>query len=250
VASAIVYIVNDIADRERDRLHTVKRRRPIAAGRVSPAAAVVLAGVLVLLLGASLVVGPWRTAWPVAVYLLLNLAYSRWLKHLPIVDVFVVATGFVLRMFFGWLATGMAVSSWLVLCVFTGSLLLSFGKRRHELSLDTEHRATLKAYSKPLLDQLLLVSATLSVVAYLGFLNSATTAQPFGRIAMFLTVPFGIFAVFRYLQILLVENGGGNPTRILLRDVRIAVSGLLCMFFLGMSTVLANIATVARLFTA
>ncbi|MFD5157557.1 decaprenyl-phosphate phosphoribosyltransferase [Streptomyces hawaiiensis] len=242
LAASAVYMINDIADRERDRLHPVKRARPIASGRVPVPLAVALAAVLTAALAALAALGPWKLAWPVAVYLVLNVLYSHRLKHIALVDVFVVAAGFALRVILGSLAGGIPLSVWLVLSVYAASVMISLGKRRHELDLGAvadRHRPTLEGYSRPFLDQMVIVTAVVAVLGYAGFLRG-DAAQPFGQMAMLLTMPFVLYGLFRYLQIVIAEGGGGDPTETLLRDRRVVVSALLCCACLALTSLLAG----------
>ncbi|MET9684224.1 decaprenyl-phosphate phosphoribosyltransferase [Streptomyces coeruleorubidus] len=242
LAASIVYVINDVADRERDRLHPVKRARPVASGRVSVPVAVALAVLLTTALSALTVLGPWRLAWPVAGYLVLNLLYSHLLKHIALVDVFVVAAGFALRVILGSLAGGIPLSVWLVLAVYAASVMISLGKRRQELGLGPaadRHRPTLEGYSRPFVDQMVMVTAVVAVLAYSGFLRS-DAAQPFGQVALLLTMPFVLYGLFRYLQILITEGGGGDPTETLLRDRKVVTSALLCIGCLAFTSVLAG----------
>jgi len=215
VASSLVYVLNDIADRKRDRLHPVKRHRALASGQVGVPAAVLLAVLLVVPLIALVTALTPRHAWPVLVYLVLNAAYSWKLKHLPLLDVFCVATGFVLRLLGGYEATGYPVAGWLVLCVLALCLLLILGKRRHEMSHGgARHRPALSGYSTSFLDHVLVLCSVLTVVTYLLFVRTETWLGP----AALLTAPCAMLALFRYLQIVIVQSQGGNPVHILLRD--------------------------------
>jgi decaprenyl-phosphate phosphoribosyltransferase len=230
VASATVYVMNDLADRHRDRLHPVKCRRPIASGQVTVPAALTIMAVLGAALVLLLALGPWRSAWPVGVYLALNICYTWWLKRIPLVDVFVVAAGFVLRVAAGASAAGIPMSTWLALLVFSGSLLLSLGKRRHESRIQgmtVAHRPTLAVYTTALVDQLIMITAVLCVMSFILHLNSAPVAQPFGHSLAFLATPLILFGVFRYVQLLIVEDSGGDPSRLLFRDRALVLSGLL-----------------------
>lgn len=215
LASSLVYLVNDLADRERDKRHPVKRHRPLASGQVRPPAAVAFGGVLALALVALLApLGPEGT-WTVLLYLAVNAAYSWRLKHLHLLDVFIVATGFVLRLLGGYEASGRPVAGWLVLTVLTLCLLLILGKRRHELGVSgTGHRPALAGYSAHFLDLVLVMCAALTMVSYLLFLRTESGYAP----AALLTAPCALFALFRYLQIVVVKSEGGSPVRVLLRD--------------------------------
>ncbi|MFF3645463.1 UbiA prenyltransferase family protein [Streptomyces sp. NPDC002564] len=215
LASSLVYVVNDMADVERDRRHPVKRHRPLASGRVSMRAAVVLGAALVALLAPLLVwLGP-AGAWPVLLYLVVNAAYSWRLKHLPLLDVFIVASGFVLRLLGGYEASGTPVAGWLVLTVLTLCLVLILGKRRHELGVSgTGHRPALVGYSAHFLDLMLVMCSALTMVGYLMYLRTESDYAA----GVLITAPCALFALFRYLQIVVVKSEGGNPVRTLLRD--------------------------------
>ncbi|GGZ79321.1 decaprenyl-phosphate phosphoribosyltransferase [Streptomyces echinoruber] len=242
LAASVVYVINDLADRERDRLHPVKRARPIASGRVSVPVAIAWAALLTAASAALAALGPWPLAWPVAAYVVLNLLYSHLLKHIALVDVFVVAAGFALRVVLGSLADGIPLSVWLVLAVYAASVMISLGKRRQELDLGTaadRHRPTLEGYSRPFVDQMVVVTAVVAVLGYAGFLHG-DAAQPFGQVALLTTMPFVLYGLFRYLQIVISEGGGGDPAETLLRDRRVVVSALLCFGCLAFTSVLAG----------
>ncbi|MFJ4341627.1 UbiA prenyltransferase family protein [Streptomyces sp. NPDC088915] len=230
LASSLVYVLNDIADVERDKRHPVKRHRPLASGRMGLPAAWATAAALGALLGpALLALGPGG-ALVVGLYLAVNGAYSWKLKHLPLVDVFVVATGFVLRLLGGYEATGRPAEMWLVLTVLAFCLVLILGKRRHELSVSgTGHRPALVGYSAHFLDLVLVLCSALAVVGYLLYLR---TESGFGPYAL-LTVVCALLALFRYLQVVVVDGGGGEPVKTLLRDrvmlVNSAAWGLLLL---------------------
>ncbi|RPE38976.1 4-hydroxybenzoate polyprenyltransferase [Streptomyces sp. Ag109_O5-1] len=226
-ASVSVYVLNDLVDRERDRLHPVKRHRPLAAGELSARAACVALGVLAAVQTAGVLLGGVDRYWPVPVYLALNVAYSFRLKHLPIVDVFALAGGFVLRAIEGYLAPGLTPSAWLLMCVFTLCLVLALGKRRRELSESgSAHRPALTGYTTQLLDYMVVVSASLSVMIYVVHLF-VPPSHPAAVALILVTVPCAIFALFRYLQAVLVHGGGGDPVRLLLSDRVLMAVGLL-----------------------
>ncbi|MFB7674255.1 UbiA prenyltransferase family protein [Kitasatospora purpeofusca] len=215
LASSLVYVVNDLADVERDRRHPVKRHRPLASGRVAPRTAVGLALLLAALLVPVLAVAGPGVAAPVLLYLGVNAAYSWRLKHLPLLDVFVVATGFVLRLLGGYGASGRPLSAWLVLTVLTLCLVLIVGKRRHELGVaGSGHRPALVGYSAHFLDLVLVLCSGLTVVGYLLYLRTESGYET----GALLTAPLALFALFRYLQIVVVHAEGGNPVHTLLRD--------------------------------
>lgn len=241
VASAAVYIGNDIVDRHRDRLHPVKCDRPIAAGRVGVLTAGVCCAVLLAVLAAIVARAP-ASSWPVLVYLVLNIAYSRLLKHIPLVDVGTVAVGFVLRVVQGYEVTGDRVPAWLLITVFSMSLLLLLGKRRQELlEGGAVHRPALRGYSMELTNWLLQIASVLALVSGLMYLRDEGPFGPqHGQTAMMLSTPFALFALFRYLQMQLMDKAGGDPVRVLLRDRVMVVNSMLWAATLGVTFVLVH----------
>ncbi|MFY1632108.1 UbiA prenyltransferase family protein [Solwaraspora sp. WMMB335] len=241
MASALVYVVNDVADRRLDRRHPSKRTRPVASGRISPTGAWLFAAALAGLLVAGVAVGPTFAWWPLAAYLVLNLAYSRWLKHVPLLDICVVATGFVLRVVLGYTATGGPVSVWLLTAVFATCLVLILGKRRQELAADgAAHRPALRGYNLNLADQLLTVNATVAVTGFLLYLNSDAPVGVHRNALLLAAVPLTLFGISRYLQAVLVRRGGGDPVRTVLRDRLIIVTAMLLAGVVGVALLAAN----------
>lgn len=240
LAGACVYVGNDLADRGRDRLHPVKCLRPIAAGRVPVAVGYLYCAGLLAALAAVAGRGGGRY-WPVLAYLGLNIAYSAALKHVPLVDVGVVAFGLVLRVVQGYVSTGQQVPGWLLVAVFSVALLMLIGKRRDELvRAGPGHRPALRGYSLALTDQLLPLTGTLAVVAGLVYLSSQSPFGAYGSVAMLLSTPFALFALARYLQVLLVDGGGGDPVRVLLGDRTLLGAALLWACALGTTFLLAR----------
>ncbi|MFJ3596253.1 UbiA prenyltransferase family protein [Streptomyces sp. NPDC090126] len=242
LASALVYVVNDLADRERDRLHPVKRHRPIASGRVSPAAATALTGSLALALTCWAVAGPAWQWWPTALYLALSLAYSQGLKHVPLVDAFIVATGFVLRLLQGALLVGGRLSEWLALCVFSLCLMLALGKRRHEITAaGRAHRPALRGYTPAFLDHLVVLVAVLTAVSYVLYLRDDAALAAGASFVTLLSAPCAVFGLARYLQLLLVEEGGGNPVHVLFRDRATLVNAALWALLVAVALLLRHV---------
>ena len=226
--SSSVYIINDIADCERDRSHPHKKNRPIASGRISIPEAItssVTIGIFGLLLGAwvSLTV-----TGILALYLLINLVYSFKLQHIVILDVFCIASGFMLRILAGTLGVGIPPSEWLLLCSLMLTLFLGFTKRRAEilalLHLKKEHRKVLDQYSAIFLDEIIAICATGVILTYSLYTMSPNTIQLHNTANLIYTVPFVIYALFRYLYLLHHRKFGGDPTRDLMRDTHIIVS--------------------------
>ncbi|MDG4770745.1 UbiA prenyltransferase family protein [Solwaraspora sp. WMMD792] len=241
LASSLVYVVNDVADRRLDAGHPSKRSRPVASGRVSAATAWVFAATLTAALAAGVVAGPTLAWWPVAGYLVLNLAYSRWLKHVPLVDICVVAAGFVLRVLLGYAATAGPVSAWLLTTVFATCLLLILGKRRQELAVDgAAHRPALRGYNLNLADQLLTVNATVAVIGFLLYLHSDAPVGVYRNALLLSAVPLVLFGISRYLQAVLVRRGGGDPVRTVLRDRLIVVAAALLAASVGIALLAAQ----------
>jgi 4-hydroxybenzoate polyprenyltransferase len=229
--SGVVYLINDVADRERDRLHPTKRLRPIASGRLPVSAAVGAAAVLLAVsLTASLAI-----ARPVALialtYVVLLAAYSAWLKHVVIVDVLVVAGGFVLRAAAGALAIRVEISGWLLICTILAALFLALGKRRHEyLTLGDQaarHRPILAQYSAGLLDQMIAVVTASTVTAYALYTMSPETVTRFHTRLLPVTLPFVLYGIFRYLYLLYRQQMGGNPSDLFLNDQPLRLNTLL-----------------------
>ncbi len=216
--SSAVYVLNDISDAEADRHHPDKKTRPIAAGQVSVPLAVLL--MLVLLLagaGVAFVFLPRECSAVLAVYAVMNLAYSRGLKHVAILDVTLIAVGYVLRVLMGGYAIAVAISPWIVLATFVLALFLGFGKRRHELRLESDQiRPSLDAYNRPLLDKLINVSCGAALMCYAIY--AAETAQALGKVELIYTVAFVAFGLFRYLQFIYFDREGGAPELILYQD--------------------------------
>jgi 4-hydroxybenzoate polyprenyltransferase len=220
--SGVVYLLNDVADREGDRRHPIKRHRPIASGQVSVAAALSLAAVLG---SGALAAAFWlRPLFGVIAlsYVLLLGFYSGPLKHVVIIDVLTIAIGFVLRAVGGAVAIDVAVSPWLYVLTILLALFLALSKRRHELVLLAEgatgHRRILEEYSPYLLDQMIAVVTASTLVAYAIYTVSPETIAKFQTNRLGLTLPFPLYGIFRYLYLVHHKAGGGSPTDMLLND--------------------------------
>ena len=222
VLSSSVYLINDVRDREADRRHPQKRRRPIAAGEIPPGTASAISVVLAVLgLFAALRLGDGLFRVALA-YLVLNLGYSFGLKRVVILDVMMVATGFLLRAFAGALVIDVAISRWLVLCTGLLALFLGFVKRRQEVAAmegESETRPILREYSLPFLDQMIAVVTGATVVAYSLYAFSPEVAQKLGTENLGLTIPFVLFGIFRYLYLVHQRGAGENPTTVVLTDL-------------------------------
>jgi 4-hydroxybenzoate polyprenyltransferase len=220
--SGVVYVVNDIMDREADRRHPLKALRPIASGALSPAFA---GGVALVLAAGALSVSFWLGARFGAValaYLLLQSFYSGPLKHIVILDVLTIAIGFVLRAAAGAVVIDAPISHWLLVVTILLALFLALSKRRHELVLladgATGHRPILGEYSPYLLDQMISVVTASTLVSYIFYCISPETVQKFGTDMLGLTIPFPLYGILRYLYLVHRREGGGSPSQMLLND--------------------------------
>jgi 4-hydroxybenzoate polyprenyltransferase len=231
ILSGAVYIINDLKDVESDRLHPTKRNRPIAAGKLSRNAAVVAAVVAAIAsIGAGFLLSIPFGLISVA-YLVLQVGYTYVLKNMVLLDVFVIAAGFVLRVVGGAVVIQVAISPWLYIVTVLLSLFLGFSKRRHELVLLNDqagnHRQILREYTPELLEEILAVVTSSTVMAY--SLYTFTYEKLPQNHAMMLTIPFVLYGIFRYLYLVHLKNAGGSPEEVLLGDGPFLVNAILWM---------------------
>jgi len=223
ISSSAIYLINDIADVEKDKLHPEKCHRPIPSGELSVKTAASVAVVLlaVALVGSFIVSAPFGLV--AATYVLVNIAYSFYLKHVVILDVMSIAISFVLRVVAGAVIIGVPSSEWLILCTLLLSLFLGFAKRRHELLIlekdATVHRAVLEHYSPYFLDQMTAIVTASTVMSYALYTISEETVKKFNTKSLIYTVPFVLYGIFRYLYLVHKREEGGNPTKIILTDI-------------------------------
>ena len=230
LTASCIYIVNDIADVQADRLHPVKKSRPLAAGTISTGGAVAFA--IVLLIADILLIRdlPSRFVAAAASYFLINLAYSFKLKDVLLLDVFTIAAGFMLRVLAGAYAINVQVSSWIVLCTLFVSLFLGFAKRRGELVQlqgQPSERKVLHVYRIDLIDQMLTIAAAGAVISYALYTVAPRTVETYGTDRMIYTTVFVIYGVFRYLYLVHTTPATENPTNALTSDLPILVTGTL-----------------------
>jgi 4-hydroxybenzoate polyprenyltransferase len=220
--SGVVYLLNDVADREADRKHPLKRHRPIASGALSTSSALVAAGII----GAAALSAAFWLRFEfglfAAAYVALLAFYSGPLKHVVIIDVLTIAIGFVLRAAAGAVVIDVPISNWLLVVTILGALFLALSKRRHELVLlgdeATSHRASLQEYSPYLLDQMISVVTASTLVAYAFYTINPETVEKFHTTHLGLTLPFLLYGIFRYLYLVHQKEGGGSPAEMLLND--------------------------------
>ncbi len=219
--SSSVYIINDLADIEADRMHPVKRNRPIASGKLPVTVAIGAAVVLLLItFPASFLLSP-DFFYIAVVYFLLNMAYSNWLKHIPLVDVLILASFYLLRVGGGVVIIHVErFSPWLYVVMTLGALYIGFGKRRAELTLLADgglaHRRVLGGYNEQLLDQLITIVSSCTIITYSLYTFTAPNLPT--NHSMMLTIPFVLYGVFRYLWLIHVKKEGGAPEELLLTD--------------------------------
>lgn len=231
LVSSGLYVINDIADRDADRLHARKRQRPIAAGRMSIPGAIVCA-VLLMAGGAGLAaLVNLDTLAVIGLYVALTLVYSAWLKRLVIIDVIVLASGFVLRVAAGATAISIVPSEWLLLCTLFLALFLGFGKRYHELILLGEtagdHRRVLQRYTEQTLTQFLNASMLGTLFSYCLYTFFSPTAV--NHRGLMVTIPFAVYGVFRYMLLMETRRDGGAPEEVILQDRPMQLTALLWM---------------------
>ena len=235
--SGSIYILNDLSDLKQDRRHPDKSHRPIASGRLKISHAVVTLIILVpSSLAASYYLSPSFFLAALA-YFLLQLAYSFFLKHIVIMDVFTIACGFVLRVVAGAVVINAAISSWLIICTILLSLFLGLSKRRHELveleGKAQNHRQVLAEYSPYLLDQMISVVTASTVVAYALYTMSEETIRKFGTRNLIFTIPFVLYGIFRYLYLIHKKGTGGKPEDILIIDKPLMIDIILWVITAG-----------------
>jgi len=220
--SSGVYLINDLRDIEADRAHPIKCRRPLASGELGAKTALMLAVVLLSAGATGSLVLPRLFTGILGGYCLMQFAYTFALKRIPYVDVFVIATGFVLRAIAGATAVTVRISPWLLLCTFLLALFLALCKRRHEKILledvGEQHREALAGYDRYLLDMQIAITSCATLVCYAIYTLSEETIRRFGTNRLGLTIPFVVFGIFRYLELVYRHDEGGRPEKVLLTD--------------------------------
>lgn len=234
LVSSGVYCFNDARDCESDRLHPVKRNRPVASGRVSIPVAMLMA---VLLIFSGLLLAIWKTPAAAVVliaYLAINAGYSLGLKKISIVDVMVISVGFVLRLHAGAVVINVEPTPWIQICGGLLALFIALAKRRDDLSLEigADHRASLGGYTKPFLDNCIVVTLSALLISYLMFTLDGDAMTRLGSDKIYLTVPYVIAGIFRYVQLTVVFQRSGSPTDLLFEDgfLLACVSGWLASY--------------------
>lgn len=225
------YMINDLVDLEKDKLHPTKSQRPIASGRLNKTTAIKITTIICLV---SLSFAFYINSFfgiIVLTYFLLNIGYSIYFKNIVIIDVVTIASGFVLRVLGGAVIISVTSSQWLILCTILLSLFLGFSKRRHELVLlednATGHRKVLEHYSPYFLDQMISVVTASTVICYALYTMSKDTIEKLGTSKLIYTIPFVLYGIFRYLYLVHQKEKGGSPTEIVFTDKPMIVNIIL-----------------------
>lgn len=231
-ASSAIYVINDIVDIEADRVHPVKKNRPLPSGKISKSTAVFFAVFLLILVSISLTYFNYEFIVLAVVFVVLNILYSFWLKNVVILDIFSIAAGFSIRVLAGAFAIQVPVSSWLLLTTMFISLFLGVMKRRSELSLVTENSGTqsrkvLGQYSLNFADQLGTIAATGVIVCYALYTVAPRTVSAFNTERLIYTTPFVVFGIFRFMYLEYISGKGENTTRTLATDIPMIINFLL-----------------------
>ena len=241
-AASAIYCLNDLIDVEADRKHPKKCKRPIAAGAISKAQALLL---VALCLGISFAIASlledyaqWKVIGILGVYIVMNIAYCLKLKQMAIVDVFIIAVGFVLRIFVGGFATGVVLSQWIVLMTFLLALFLAFAKRRDEVVIYEDTgvlaRKNVNRYNLPFMNQVIGVVSSITMVCYIMYTVDPEVIARMGSRYVYLTSVFVLAGIIRYLQLTIVDVKSGSPTKVLMKDrfVQCSIIGWIMTFVL------------------
>jgi 4-hydroxybenzoate polyprenyltransferase len=230
MASSSVYILNDIIDRKKDSLHPRKKERPIACGKISVRSGMLLSNALFLVSeGIALTVNP-ESAAVILAFIVLNIVYSLILKKQPFIDVMVIAAGFLLRIVAGAAAIHVDLSRWMLLTTFFLALFLGFSKRRSEIIItkgSDASRSVLHFYSLELMNNLINISASLTIITYSLYVILSESMKKLGADRFIFTIPFVVFGIFRYLYLVYQQKDGADPAEILLQDKTIVITVLL-----------------------
>ncbi|MCP5501411.1 MAG: decaprenyl-phosphate phosphoribosyltransferase [Leptospiraceae bacterium] len=225
------YVVNDYLDRKEDAVHPEKMHRPLASGKIEPGIALSITIILIpILIVVSYRLNPFFF-FLVSFYFLFNLLYSKYLKHMVILDVMSISLGFIIRAIAGAVVVGVNFSNWLLLCTFMLSLFWGFSKRRGELILlhssAGTHRKILQEYSPGFLDLMMGITGSMTIMSYVMYTLSPDTMHNLGTDKLFFTIPVVVYAIFRSLYIIFIKNMGHSPTEAILKDKNVLFSGLL-----------------------
>ncbi len=232
LASSLIYVINDIIDIEADKAHPTKKNRPLPSGLISKRSALIVAAVLTAVIVILLPQFNKEFIYFVTVFVLLNLLYSFWFKHIVILDVFSIATGFSIRVLAGAVVISVPISSWLILTTMFISLFLGVMKRHSELILVAENenapsRKVLSQYSLNFADQMATVAAAGVIICYALYTVSERTVSAFGTENLIYTTPFVVYGIFRFMYLEYISNKGDNTTKIVFSDLQLILTVLI-----------------------
>ena len=237
-SASIVYVLNDISDVEKDKLHPVKKKRPLAAGTISIKQAKIVIAVLVLL-SAIMIYYVFKTTnnlltiFIPIIYIVLNILYSKWLKHIPIIDVVILVSGFVLRVMYGGVSIDVEVSKYLYLMIIFGSFYLGFGKRRNEIIKNgNKSRKVLQLYNQDFLDKNMYVALALAIVSYTLWCVDLTTVQRIGNDYLFWTIPL-LMVILQLYSLNIEGNSHGDPIEVILGDKKLLITAIIYVLVMG-----------------
>ena len=237
-SASIVYVLNDISDVEKDKLHPVKKKRPLAAGTISIKQAKIVIAVLVLL-SAIMIYYVFKTTnnlltiFIPIIYIVLNILYSKWLKHIPIIDVVILVSGFVLRVMYGGVSIDVEVSKYLYLMIIFGSFYLGFGKRRNEIIKNgNKSRKVLQLYNQDFLDKNMYVALALAIVSYTLWCVDPTTVQRIGNDYLFWTIPL-LMVILQLYSLNIEGNSHGDPIEVILGDKKLLITAIIYVITMG-----------------
>lgn len=236
LAASSIYVLNDYLDIEDDKQHPKKKMRPLASGAVSKPQAIVIMAIMFFSSIALLLPISIEALGIMLIYVVMNIAYSMRLKHVAVLDVTIIAIGFVLRLFIGSVVTGIPLSSWIVVMTFLLALFMALAKRRDDvlIYLDTgkKMRKVIDGYNLQLVDTAMAIMASVVIVAYITYTTSAEVAARVDSPYLYLTALFVILGIMRYLQIAYVHLDSGSPTKIVTRDrfIQLVLAGWLISF--------------------
>lgn len=237
MAASGIYCLNDVMDAEADRKHPEKRRRPVASGRIGKQTAICWGVVLeILAIGTA-----WRAigqgmAVVLAAYTILNTAYCLWLKRIALVDVFIIAAGFLLRLMAGSVSTGIRLSHWIVLMTFLLALFLALAKRRDDVLIHErgggQMRRNVERYNLPFIDTAIAITVAVTLVCYFMYTLSTDVMERTGSSDLYLTGLFVLLGMLRYLQLTMVDARSGSPTRLVMKDrfMQLCIAGWMACF--------------------
>lgn len=236
--ASIVYVINDISDIEKDKLHPIKKKRPLAAGTISIKQAYIVIGILVLL-SIIMMYYLYKTTSNIftviipIIYVGLNILYSKWLKHIPIIDVVILVSGFVLRVMYGGVSINVEVSKYLYLMIIFGSFYLGFGKRRNEIIKNGQKsRTVLNLYTKEFLDKNMYVALALAIVSYTLWCVDPTTISRIGNDYLFWTIPL-LMIILQLYSLNIEGNSHGDPIEVILSDKKLLVTIIIYIVVIG-----------------